>query len=470
MRRKTELPEVDPVVLKNLGNIRPGAYILIGGIILIILILFIALILPGLTSKKAYARFNINAKGIAIYENGEYIGSSEGSIYTLQNGKHTFTFKYNDIELGTAEVDLKKNIFASLFRRKINEIDFEVNYSLELEEAMKDDFAKDVAKWSAVIDYDKSYNFPPLYSEFAYNAKTLGFKDIDDIWLYGAMHVTSDTLYEDYKVGREILQLDNSEIANADKVIDEIFSGSNKSIKMDDLSSESKPVFVDGFYYYPEGTITMGRDINLGYPETNLYPTTVTVEAFSIAATPISEYEYALFVEANPYWAKSNIDNLISDGMVDKNYLAGITLNSKLYTNKPIRNISWNAANAYTEWLSNESGKNVYLPSEAEWTRAALSAEGKPYTKSIISTDRDISSPSDMLGQLWEFTSSSYIPLARAIDYDKSEELAAEYPYDDIIIKGGSYINTASDIDREIIGVLGRNTCSEYAGFRIAVK
>jgi formylglycine-generating enzyme required for sulfatase activity len=36
-------------------------------------------------------------------------------------------------------------------------------------------------------------------------------------------------------------------------------------------------------------------------------------------------------------------------------------------SNRPVMNVSWDDANAFAEWLSNESGLTASLPSEAQW-------------------------------------------------------------------------------------------------------
>ena len=74
-----------------------------------------------------------------------------------------------------------------------------------------------------------------------------------------------------------------------------------------------------------------------------------------------------------------------------------------------------------------------------------------------------------MMGQLWEFTSTSFIPLAHFVPED-AERLASLYPYDDAVVKGGSWINTPDMVDADTSGAMDRSACSVYAGFRIGVR
>ena len=151
--------------------------------------------------------------------------------------------------------------------------------------------------------------------------------------------------------------------------------------------------------------------------------------------------------------------------MADDYYLAGITLSTAYVSNLPVRNISWYAADAYCRWLSEKTGTAYRMPSEAEWYQAASSAEDRSYATSILSLDDGShTSPLSMLGGLWEFTSSAYVPLSRldGVTYD-AEDLSSS----DIIVKGGSYINDPSDVSKETVGVMRREVCSDYTGLRL---
>ena len=433
MRKREELPEVEPVKLRPVHGIRPGVLILAALIAAVLLLFFIVCMLPGIVSGEGYAVFSLNTADTAIYMDGKYIGSSEGSVYRLPAGRHEFSFSVSGADAGSAEAEIPHRIFFTLFSHRLNIIEYEVEWTSEIEDAVTSSFASDTALWSAVISYEEPYVFPPLFSHFARNAAALSFDDVSDVWLYAAMHITSDDMYRDYFLGMETLEksgvkYSSETLENINTILAAAYDGAAYSAKRADIGSRGvKPVYSDGFFSYGEQTLTMGSTDEIDFPASNEHYVTVTVPSFSIGARPVSEYEYALFVSENP-------------------------------------------SEAYCEWLSEKTGRKFSLPSEAEWYAAALSAEGKPYVSSLISYDPDPSSPSAMMGQLWEFTSTPYIPLMRLAGYDEAIELSSLYPYDGHVVKGGSFINTPESVTAESVGVMDRAACSPYAGFRVRTE
>jgi formylglycine-generating enzyme required for sulfatase activity len=98
--------------------------------------------------------------------------------------------------------------------------------------------------------------------------------------------------------------------------------------------------------------------------------------------------------------------------------------------NRPVINVSWNDAVAYTNWLSQQTGKTYRLPTEAEWEYAARAGtetkywwgnhigsnkancydcgDSFKYTAPVGSFQSNAFGLFDMLGNVWEWTCSEY--------------------------------------------------------------
>jgi formylglycine-generating enzyme required for sulfatase activity/CRP-like cAMP-binding protein/chromosome segregation ATPase len=108
----------------------------------------------------------------------------------------------------------------------------------------------------------------------------------------------------------------------------------------------------------PAATYQMGSLGNsLNYDESPRHK--VNLPGFSISKHEVSFAEYDRFARATGRGLPA-----------DENWGRG---------NRPVINVSWNDAVAYTEWLSMQTGKRYRLPTEAEWEYAIRAGGGSRY-------------------------------------------------------------------------------------------
>ena len=473
MSRKKQLPEVEPVKLKPFHGIRPGIYILIIWALIILLLAFVLFVLPGLVSNTSYVTFNEPVVGSGVYEDGIYLGSATDGVYKTTGGNHKYTFTYEGEEYGEVESKVKRKVFFTLFSHKPQLIVPERYYNDEVKEKVVSAFIRDVTSYSAVISAPDTFHYPPIFSAFASNSVEMSIKDVRDAWLLALSHISSSSLYVDYKVGKEILLksgilFETEESKELEYYIDALFNGEKVTLEKSMENNILLPTKDGDFFHYEPTIVEMGYSTTLTVESAKEAPVKVEVYDFSIARNLVTEHDWALFVEENPKWSKDNLETLVEEGLVDSNYLKGITLSPYINSIRPIRNISYYAASAYVEWKSGKDGVIYHIPTEKEWYTASFSTKDKEYVTSLVYVENNPTTPTAMLGLLWEFTSTPFIPLSRITDYDKINNLGNMYGYDDVIVKGGSYVSDPSSISIDTVGITSKSTCSEFCGLRLA--
>ena len=473
MSRKKQLPEVEPVKLKPFHGIRPGVYIIIIWALIILLLAFVLFVLPGLVSNTSYVTFNEPVVGSGVYEDGIYLGSATDGVYKTTGGNHKYTFTYEGEEYGEVESKVKRKVFFTLFSHKPQLIVPERSYNDEVKEKVVSAFIRDVTSYSAVISAPDTFHYPPIFSAFASNSVEMSIKDVRDAWLLALSHISSSSLYEDYKVGKEILLksgilFETEESKELEYYIEALFNGEKVTLEKSMENNILLPTKDGDFFHYEPTIVEMGYSTTLTVESAKEAPVKVEVYEFSIARNLVTEDDWALFVEENPKWSKDNLETLVEEGLVDSNYLKGITLSPYINSIRPIRNISYYAASAYVEWKSGKDGVIYHIPTEKEWYTASFSTKDKEYVTSLVYVENNPTTPTAMLGLLWEFTSTPFIPLSRITDYDKIINLGNMYGYDDVIVKGGSYVSDPSSISIDTVGITSKSTCSEFCGLRLA--
>ncbi len=129
--------------------------------------------------------------------------------------------------------------------------------------------------------------------------------------------------------------------------------------------------------------------------------------------------------------------------------------------NQPVINVSWHDAVAYTEWLTQQTNQTYRLPTEAEWEYAARAGTKTDYwwgneideTKANYGGKLGHTSPVgdydpnpfglyDMLGNVWEWTSSEY-----EAPYNGKEKVCiSKKSNESRVLRGGSWSGSPTNL------------------------
>lgn len=133
----------------------------------------------------------------------------------------------------------------------------------------------------------------------------------------------------------------------------------------------------------PAGEFLMGEDQPLtpGNSGIGEHPKhKVTIKRFALAQHEVTVKQFAEFIKATGYktndicWKQENNDWGIAlhAGSWDTPAYAPSSFH-------PVMCVSWDAAQAYLQWLSQQTGKKYRLPSESEWEYAARAGSTSAY-------------------------------------------------------------------------------------------
>lgn len=487
-KKKETMPiTVDPVKLKPFLGMQPGVYLTILYALILLLVLFLVGFLPGLLHSGKRVTFTSAVAPAVVSVDGTYVGSTPVVAF-IEPGEHEATFSHQGVGQVTVPFEVSHPVFLTwLIPRKQTVAVDSFIHDIPAFKQYLESMYEQVVSWSAITDFTDTYHRPPLFDQVAQSALSSQLQghqeSLHTFYLQSLNHMTSQVMLRDFiesvqEVAYPKLLSDaqTQELMMYIERIEPLFNAEEGSAMVGSQSADQAISFVrtslsvpiEGLspitgFSYGSDEVVIGKPVTRTYPGVHEMGIETTVGSFSIAALETSEYLWAQFIAANPYWSKTNIEQLIADGMVDNQYLAGIYPTTVVESTHPIRNISWYAAQAFTSWLTQITGKDVFLPSQAQWESAARSVEDKPYQKTPLAMI-DSSGPSAMLGGYWEFTSSGFSPLERFTEIEATWQSISEA----IVIKGGSLLNDPAEIDRSTVGVLSRDACSDSTGFRIA--
>jgi formylglycine-generating enzyme required for sulfatase activity len=417
------------VRLKPILGIKPGTYLTVVYVLLVLLILFFVLFYPGLRHRGSYLVLSGEPARATVLVDGRFAGSTPCTVFAPMGTRSIEVSKpfYSTDERNES---VPGRVFATLIvpqRRSLN-------YHLDLADA------QGLFAW-ALDDFARNPIIPEIISETT--AEVLSAykgnlpKDIQSkllSFLDNAMFfITNEQQFRELVIARSTIAAKGgfSTPANFFEVVEQIgqlqekydnlpawtiLSSSKETSKqilatawsskyaaryldtVKKLSLEPAPVGSGGsvtlsgviLHAIPSGTLLMGRDdveTTLGKTIDQLMAHAVRVERFFIAETEVTNRQYQAFVSAVPEWKPSNQEALLSTGLVSDGYLA--TWSDDHFpagsADLPVTGVSWHAASAYCLWLqaglaASRPGSIVRLPTEAEWEWAARGGlRGKPY-------------------------------------------------------------------------------------------
>jgi formylglycine-generating enzyme required for sulfatase activity len=211
----------------------------------------------------------------------------------------------------------------------------------------------------------------------------------------------------------------------------------------------------------------------------------VSLAEFRIARVPITNAQYALFIEASGHETPNGWNGRRPPRSRESH---------------PVIGVGFQDALAYCSWLAEATGKSITLPSEAEWEKAARGSEdaraypwgdvfdalrcnvdesgfGRTTPVGIFLNGASPYGCLDMAGNVWEWTRSLWGKDIQASDfgypYDPTdstrEALDAE---DDVrrVVRGGSWLDRRDDARCASRDWLPPDARHDFLSFRVVLR
>ncbi|HOE84512.1 MAG TPA: SUMF1/EgtB/PvdO family nonheme iron enzyme [Sphaerochaeta sp.] len=477
MKKRIDLPQVSDVTLPEVFHLRPGVWILILLAILLIVVIFVCAFLPGIIKGGRYVTFKSPLSESGVILDGTYLGSADHQ-YFIKSGDHTVTLTKGGVEYATTVVTIDHPVFLTWLFHRTRDITIPVDplTKAQTEAIIRFDL-EEIQMASAILEWTMVTRYAPLYANLAQDLEALGIdaQTRDDAIKFSLYYITTQEMLDDAMgaFGGHRGEKIQAMLTMAQAVINGNASPSPSAAKSPlSATTRQSSLTTDLFSVegtaYPALTITMGRETERSYPALKEMEVTVTTPPFVLANLPVTLTMWAHFIDENPQWAKSNKEALRQQGLVDSSYLAGLAPSTIFVTSRPVTNISYWAGEAFCAWLSQKSGKEVFLPTEAMFSVAAETHPNLVHHGSLTPSPSS-TPPSMLLGGVWEITHTPFIPLARLFDYDEAQDLHTAFALTPSpIVKGGSYLSDSASITAESVGAVPPEACGDQIGVRIA--
>ncbi|GHV31268.1 hypothetical protein AGMMS4952_19670 [Spirochaetia bacterium] len=491
MPASESLPE-DRVRLKPLLGIRPGVYLTFLYAVILAGILFLIFLYPGITNPGSRLVIDSEPRGAAVRVNGITEGTTPCELF-VPEGERRLELVLPGFTRQTRELAIPGRIFASLlFQQKIA-----LFVTLEAPKPL-DAFipaAADYARWTFTGEPTTAYQIPQDLSEGAYRIGPAAASDpaireeMQEVLFAAARFAVTKAALRDLIRAQFLTDsggLSPSPLTltvSAARILEYLSANPGAALALAEILPpesarllENSPWWgqaVSAAAFKENGTeaqrLPAGEPIRLGnlsfrtipagvFIQTGTVPRRVRVESFSIANTEIDREGWERFCTARPQWKRENAPALINQGLASPGYL-----DEPVYPPYPspgVPGISWFAAAAYCEWLTESlppsmAAWEIRLPTEAEWEYAASFIGAGAENPAVFLVN--------MLGGLWEWCADPYAPL----DYLPAARSAMEaVSSPERSLRGGSWINPPGSVGIETRASLAPDISSPFVSFR----
>ena len=510
-------PDDVEVRLKPILGIKPGQYltVLYGAALLVIL--FLLLFNPGIRNYGSIVHFESRPVGAAVYIDGMYAGATPVKPF-VPSGTRDIRIEMLGFSSVEYTMDVAGRLFGSLlFPKRVMR---KTNLELSTPEGLLSSTVEDLSEWALVSSFTSAYRPEPVVSGAARVYAESATESAHAERFLEATYLNASTPELASDILRATILVDAGRglatpgvlLASVGRFVELAAKYPNALFFAPGLAGEESvrrtfdaPWFSEHVQAYgaaiaelDSGAPRFGRFVDLegfrfvevpagrfvqGSSSTGTeHPHIRSTESFLMLQGEVTKSEYARFLEMNSYWRRDNVDQLISVGYVTEDYLADF--DAEADPDGPLRFVSYHAAEAFTEWLTSMlPGYEARLPTESEWERAARIADEDPEgifevrhesPKAVSIFERSVNKPANLLGNLWEWCSTWYLPMGYAFTSFMGDALEETWPdsYEasERIVRGGSWADTPLErIDVATRGSYRPEWCTPFVGFRVVL-
>jgi formylglycine-generating enzyme required for sulfatase activity len=233
----------------------------------------------------------------------------------------------------------------------------------------------------------------------------------------------------------------------------------------------------------PASRFMMGSAQGENVPEEETPQHAVDLPAYRLGRYPVTNREYQAFLQHNPQYEPPR-----KTGWFLREPPA-------VKLDHPVVGVSWQDAQAYCRWLSQQSGRAYRLPTEAEWEKAARGSDARPFPwgehwqEGACNAGGEDTTPvsahplgastygsQDMLGNVQEWTSTIWGISRKQCDFpypfqpfDGREDLEAEQRAPRLyrIHRGGSFYDEKASLNCTRRSCALSSSATRERGFRV---